>query len=46
MKTIDPAHLVVGDVVILHSGNFVHCNMRLVEAHSLEIDEAYSTVWK
>ena len=37
---IDIEHVVPGDIVLLNSGDKVPADLRLIEAHSLQIDEA------
>lgn len=42
-KQVDSKNLVVGDVIILHSGDKVPADVRIVEARSLKISEASLT---
>ena len=40
---IDSADIVVGDVILLDAGRYVPCDMRLIEAASLQIEESSLT---
>ena len=41
--SIKTAELVVGDIVLLESGNIVPADLRLIESHNLQIDESSLT---
>lgn len=41
--SINTAELVVGDIVLLESGNIVPADLRLIESHNLQIDESSLT---
>ena len=43
LMSVDASDLVLGDVVILESGDRVSADMRIVEAHNLMIDESILT---
>ncbi|PVX51945.1 Ca2+-transporting ATPase [Balneicella halophila] len=40
---IDSLNLVVGDVILLEAGNIVPADMRLIESHSLKVEESSLT---
>lgn len=42
-QTVDPRELVLGDVILLEQGDVVPADARLIEVHTLEIDEASLT---
>ncbi len=42
-KTIDSENIVVGDIVLLESGDKVPADLRLIETHELSIDESILT---
>ena len=43
LQTIDAKDLTVGDVVVLHSGEKIPADLRLIEVHDLKVDEAALT---
>ena len=40
---IDSSNLVVGDIVLLESGNKISADLRIIECHNLQIDESILT---
>ena len=42
-EEIDSAYLVPGDIVIIESGNKISADMRILESHNLQVDEASLT---
>lgn len=43
MKEIDSKELVLGDIVILESGNYIPADIRLIESYDLKVDESTLT---
>jgi len=42
-EEIDSAYLVPGDIVLIESGNKISADMRILESHNLQVDEASLT---
>ena len=43
LQTIDAKDLTLGDVVVLHSGEKIPADLRLIEVHDLKVDESVLT---
>ncbi len=42
-EEIDSSNLVIGDIVLLESGNKISADLRIIECHNLQIDESILT---